>query len=82
MTVVGPGDRAERGNCRRRVSQVQERRARGYPQRSPGAASRGTIDKATMRNFDESCLAAPMVALPAQIKRICERLGSINWMML
>ena len=32
----------------------------------------GTIDKATMREFDESCLAVPAVMLPAQIKRIRE----------
>lgn len=33
----------------------------------------GTIDKATMREFDESCLAArPMIA-PKQIKRIREQ---------
>jgi putative transcriptional regulator len=29
----------------------------------------GAIDKATMRTFDESCLAIPEIA-PAQIKRI------------
>jgi putative transcriptional regulator len=31
----------------------------------------GAIDKATMRSFDESCLAIPEIA-PAQIKRIRE----------
>lgn len=30
----------------------------------------GAIDKATMREFDESCLAAPPALKPAQIKRI------------
>jgi putative transcriptional regulator len=30
----------------------------------------GTIDKATMRSFDESCLAVPEKIAPAQIKRI------------
>ena len=33
----------------------------------------GAIDKATMRNFDESCLTAPPVIAPKQIKRIRER---------
>jgi putative transcriptional regulator len=33
----------------------------------------GTIDKATMRRFDESCLAVPKVIGPAKIKRIRER---------
>ena len=32
----------------------------------------GTIDQATMREFDESCLAVPSVMAPAQIKRIRE----------
>jgi len=32
----------------------------------------GTIDKATMRTFDESCLAVPDSIEPAQIKRIRE----------
>jgi putative transcriptional regulator len=32
----------------------------------------GTIDKATMRSFDESCLAVPEQIGPAQIKRIRE----------
>ena len=32
----------------------------------------GTIDKATMREFDQSCLAAPSVMLPTEIKRIRE----------
>ena len=30
----------------------------------------GTIDKATMRGFDESCLVAPPVIKPHQIRRI------------
>ena len=33
----------------------------------------GTIDKATMRGFDESCLAALPVIAPLQIKRIREQ---------
>jgi putative transcriptional regulator len=32
----------------------------------------GAIDKATMRTFDESCLAVPMRIPPTQIKRIRE----------
>ncbi len=32
----------------------------------------GTLDKATMREFDESCLTAPSVIAPAEIKRIRE----------
>jgi len=32
----------------------------------------GTIDKATMREFDESCLTAPSVIPPKEIKRIRE----------
>ena len=32
----------------------------------------GTIDKATMRGFDESCLATPSAIAPTQIKRIRE----------
>jgi putative transcriptional regulator len=32
----------------------------------------GTIDKATMREFDESCLAAPAPMEPKRIKRIRE----------
>jgi putative transcriptional regulator len=32
----------------------------------------GTIDKATMREFDESCLAAPSPMPPRRIKRIRE----------
>ncbi len=32
----------------------------------------GTIDKATMRDFDESCLMAPMEITPDEIKRIRE----------
>jgi putative transcriptional regulator len=33
----------------------------------------GTIDKATMRSFDESCLAIPPEIEPAQIKQLRER---------
>jgi putative transcriptional regulator len=33
----------------------------------------GTIDKATMRSFDESCLAAPTAFKPRQIKALRER---------
>ena len=32
----------------------------------------GTIDKATMRDFDESCLVAPVEIAPDEIKRIRE----------
>ena len=32
----------------------------------------GAIDKATMRHFDESCLAAPVEIAPKAIKRIRE----------
>jgi putative transcriptional regulator len=32
----------------------------------------GTLDKATMREFDESCLAAPAPMPPRRIKRIRE----------
>ena len=32
----------------------------------------GTIDKETMRNFDESCLTVPDAIEPAQIKQIRE----------
>jgi putative transcriptional regulator len=32
----------------------------------------GTIDKATMREFDESCLAKPLALGPAEIKRLRE----------
>jgi putative transcriptional regulator len=32
----------------------------------------GTIDKATMRNFDASCLSVPATIEPQQIKRIRE----------
>lgn len=34
----------------------------------------GTIDKTTMRSFDESCLAAPGPIEPGQIKELRERL--------
>lgn len=33
----------------------------------------GTIDKATMRHFDESCLTTPPAIAPAEIKRLRER---------
>ena len=33
----------------------------------------GTIDKATMRSFDESCLAAPPAIKPGEIKALRER---------
>jgi len=33
----------------------------------------GAIDKATMREFDESCLAVPSGFKPAQIKQLRER---------
>jgi putative transcriptional regulator len=33
----------------------------------------GTIDKATMREFDESCIATPSKLGPARIKRIREK---------
>jgi putative transcriptional regulator len=33
----------------------------------------GAIDKATMRSFDESCLAIPDAIAPKQIKRLRER---------
>lgn len=33
----------------------------------------GAIDKATMRGFDESCLAAPAAIAPDHIKRIREQ---------
>jgi putative transcriptional regulator len=33
----------------------------------------GTIDKATMRGFDESCLAVPPAIAPKQIKKIREQ---------
>lgn len=32
----------------------------------------GTVDKATMRDFDESCLAVPPMIAPAQIKQLRE----------
>lgn len=34
----------------------------------------GAIDKATMRGFDESCLAVPPPLAPRQIKQLRERL--------
>ena len=33
----------------------------------------GVFDKATMRDFDESCLAAPAVLAPREIKALRER---------
>ena len=33
----------------------------------------GTIDKATMRHFDETCLTVPTELAPAQIKQLRER---------
>jgi putative transcriptional regulator len=33
----------------------------------------GTIDKTTMRSFDESCLATPAAIKPRQIKQLRER---------
>ena len=33
----------------------------------------GGIDKATMREFDQSCLAAPAVIAPREIKRLREK---------
>ena len=33
----------------------------------------GAVDKATMRHFDASCLAAPAALSPAEIKRLRER---------
>lgn len=37
-----------------------------------GLLRAGTIDKATMRDFDASCLAAPAAMPPEEIKRIRE----------
>jgi putative transcriptional regulator len=37
-----------------------------------GMLRAGTIDKATMRQFDEACLMAPPPIEPAQIKRLRE----------
>jgi len=37
-----------------------------------GMLRAGTIDKATMRQFDESCLSVPPPIAPAQIKRLRE----------
>ena len=37
-----------------------------------GLRRAGTIDKATMREFDESCLTAPSAIPPKEIKRIRE----------
>ena len=33
----------------------------------------GTVDKATMRHFDETCLSVPLVLAPADIKQLRER---------
>ena len=35
----------------------------------------GAIDKATMRSFDESCLAVPAPLKPREIKKLRERQG-------
>ncbi len=37
-----------------------------------GMLRAGTIDKTTMRHFDESCLAVPATIEPAEIKRLRE----------
>ena len=37
-----------------------------------GMHKAGTVDKATMRSFDESCLAVPVAIAPFEIKRIRE----------
>ena len=37
-----------------------------------GMRRAGTIDKATMRRFDETCLAVPPAFKPAEIKRLRE----------
>ena len=37
-----------------------------------GKYNAGTVDKETMRTFDDSCLAVPDSIDPAQIKRIRE----------
>ena len=37
-----------------------------------GMYKAGTIDKATMRSFDDTCLTVPEAIKPAQIKRIRE----------
>jgi putative transcriptional regulator len=39
-----------------------------------GMFEAGTIDQATMRHFDESCLATPVPIEPKQIKRIRQSL--------
>ncbi|MGD9658679.1 MAG: helix-turn-helix domain-containing protein [Methylocystis sp.] len=33
----------------------------------------GTVDKATMRHFDETCLAVPVAIEPSEIKQLRER---------
>jgi len=38
-----------------------------------GMRRAGTIDKATMRRFDETCLDVPPAFKPAEIKRLRER---------
>ena len=38
-----------------------------------GMYEAGTIDKATMRHFDEACLTVPSPIEPKQIKRLRER---------
>ena len=37
-----------------------------------GLQRAGTVDKATMRDFEESCLATPVAIAPQEIKRIRE----------
>ena len=69
-SALSQGDLLE--PCDEELSQIQERRLRGDTQRSPRAASCRTIDKATMREFEESCLTAPSVIAPEEIKRIRE----------
>jgi putative transcriptional regulator len=38
-----------------------------------GMLRAGTIDKTTMRGFDEACLTTPAVIAPAEIKKLRER---------
>lgn len=51
---------------------VRERRLLGHPQRRSGPAPRRRIDKAAMREVDESCLAVPPGISAANIKRFRE----------
>jgi putative transcriptional regulator len=41
--------------------------------RVAGMYRAGAIDKATMREFDESCLSVPLAMAPQRIRRIRER---------